>query len=118
MIESTAVAIPYVHVGMGAALAIASIPLILRRVPMNHFYGFRIRKAFVSLANWEAINAFGGKMLLIFGLLLVAYGFLSQGWAPSPRSVLAPLFLVAPLVAAGVAGAILLGRFASRLPDK
>jgi len=112
------VPIPYVHVGMGALLALLSIPLIVRKVPMNHLYGIRIRKAFVSRANWDAINSFGGKLFFAFGLLLMIYGWFSLGWAPSPRSSLAPVFLIAPLAVALAVGAILMSVFASRLPDR
>ena len=64
-----AIPIPYVHGGIGILTVLLSIPLILRIVPMNRVYGIRIRKAFISPHNWYAINAYGGKLLLAFGLV-------------------------------------------------
>jgi hypothetical protein len=112
------VPIPYVHVGMGLGAAIVSVPLILRMVPMNRAYGIRIRKAFVSPANWYAINAFAGKVMLVLGLLLMGFGLLAQDLAPPPSSPAAPLFLVAPLAVAILVGFVLIGGFARRLPDR
>ena len=50
------VPIPYVHLAMGLVSSLLSIPLILRKVPMNRAYGFRLKKAFVSENNWYALN--------------------------------------------------------------
>ncbi len=93
------VPIPYVHIGLGALIAIIAIPLVLRRVPMNRSYGIRIREAFVSEENWYAVNAYGGKLLLGFGVFLLVFGIAEPGFAPSPRSLLAPVFLGLPLLA-------------------
>ncbi len=71
------VPIPYVHCGIGFVKTLVSIPLILRKIPMNHAYGIRIRKAFVSQRNRYEINVYGGKLFLVFGLFLLP----SVGWA-------------------------------------
>jgi hypothetical protein len=98
--------------------ALLSVPLILRKVPMNRVYGIRIRKAFVSQQNWYEINAYGGKLLLIFGLSLLAYGWISISFTPPPPSspwtpvfLLIPLLLIVPLLA-------MITAFARRLPDQ
>jgi SdpI/YfhL protein family len=112
------VPIPYVHVGVGVACAIFSLPLILKKVPMNPAYGIRMRKAFVSPNNWYALNAFGGKLFFGVGLLLILFGLLSQDMAPQPTSIWAPVFLIVPLAVAIIPVAILLNVFARQLPDK
>lgn len=109
--------IPYVHCGIGFVTTLVSIPLILRKIPMNHAYGIRIRKAFVSQRNWYEINAYGGKLLLVFGLFLLAFGWLGQGVAPPPTSPWAPVFMVLPLLAIVPVLALIIA-FARRLPDK
>ena len=43
--------IPYVHMGIGAATALISIPLVLRMIPMNRIYGIRTPEAFDSEYN-------------------------------------------------------------------
>ncbi len=48
-----------------AVLFIAiSVPLVFRKIPMNHFYGFRIKKAFMSDELWYDINAYGGRQMI------------------------------------------------------
>jgi hypothetical protein len=37
---------------LGFILIGVSIPLLLGKIKMNYFYGFRIRKAFESEENW------------------------------------------------------------------
>lgn len=110
--------LPYVHAGMGALFSALSLPLILRKVPMNTAYGFRLRKAFVSPSNWYALNAFGGKFMFAAGLALLAFAFASRDLAPPPQSPWAPLFLVAPLLVMGAVGFIVVGAYARSLPDR
>ena len=111
------VPIPYVHLAMGLVMIGLSVPLILRWVPMNRVYGVRIRKAFVSESNWYAINAYGGRLLLGFGLFLFAFSYVAGDLAPPPTSVWAPVFLVVPLLAL-VPLLVLINVFAGRLPDR
>ena len=54
--------------------AIAAIPLIKRKVPMNHLYGIRIPAAFKSQAHWYTINAYGGKQLLYWSIPALCIG--------------------------------------------
>jgi hypothetical protein len=111
------VPIPYVHTGIGALSALLSIPLILRKVPMNHLYGIRVQKAFVSNHNWYELNAYGGKLLLAFGLFLLTFGYLGRDFAPDPTSLWAPVFLVVPLVAI-IPVLMRINAFARRLPER
>jgi hypothetical protein len=110
------VPIPYVLAGLGLLLAIVSIPLVLKKVPMNRAYGIRIKKAFASQDNWYAVNNYGGKLLLAFGVFLLAFGVIGQGVAPAPTSPWAPVFLVAPLLVM-VPVIMLILAYARRLPD-
>jgi len=84
--------------GIGVTSVILSVPLILKMVPMNRFYGVRTRKTFVSDHNWYEINAFGGKIFLIFGAFLVIFGYISKSFAPEPTSPWAPVFLSMPFL--------------------
>jgi hypothetical protein len=111
------VPIPYVHMAIGALIVVLAVPLLLRRVPMNHAYGVRVREAFVSQSNWYAINAFGGKCLLAVGLFLLAVGYFGRAFAPSPRSAWAPVYLLVPLLALIPAVAVIRS-YARRLPDR
>jgi hypothetical protein len=84
---------------MGLLSVIGSVPFIARRVPMNHVFGFRLPQAFESERNWYAINAYGGKWLLAFGLFLLAFGQLTAEQAPPPDSAWAPVYLLVPMLA-------------------
>jgi uncharacterized membrane protein len=109
--------IPYVHCGIGLLASIFSIPLILSKIPMNRVYGIRVRKAFVSQRNWYEINAYGGKLLLAFGLFLLVFSWFSLSFAPPPTSIWAPVFLIIPLLVL-VPVLALFNAFARRLPKR
>jgi ABC-type Na+ efflux pump permease subunit len=112
-----AIPIPYVHVGIGILTVLLSIPLILRIVPMNRMYGIRVRRAFVSPHNWYAINAYGGKLLLAFGLLLLLFSWFGQDYAPAPTSIWAPIYLIMPFLAL-LPMLAMINAFARRLPER
>ncbi|MBN2208288.1 MAG: SdpI family protein [Candidatus Coatesbacteria bacterium] len=70
------------HIGMmnlivGLVLIGISIPLVLRKIPMNWWYGIRTREAFESDDNWYAINAHGSKWMIACGIILAAIGALA-----------------------------------------
>jgi hypothetical protein len=87
-----------VHCGLGLVMTAVSVPLVLRKVPMNRFYGIRTLAAFKSDRNWYNINAYGGKLFLAYGVLLTMFGILAQGWAPSPTSIWMAAFIVGPIL--------------------
>jgi uncharacterized membrane protein len=58
----------------GVIIFLLSLPLICRKVPMNRFFGVRIRAAFESRQRWYDVNAFGGTELARWSLLIVCYG--------------------------------------------
>lgn len=53
----------------GLLLAIISIPLILRKIGPNPWYGFRVKKTLEDPAVWYPVNAYAGKRLLVVGLV-------------------------------------------------
>jgi hypothetical protein len=88
----------YVHCGFGLLLTAFSLPLVLRRVPMNRAYGIRVPEAFTSDACWYDINAYGGRIFLVYGILLAALGYLARDLAPPVRSPWSPVFIVGPML--------------------
>ena len=97
------------NVGVALLLIVVSIPLVQRKVKMNHFYGVRIAKAFESEENWYKINAYGGRRLVAWSVVLAVIGvitfFLPLGSAEHPNETLvlavslAPLIVIVPCVA-------------------
>ena len=97
------------NLGMAIVFAGLAIPLIRGEVKMNHFYGIRIKKAFASDDNWYKINAYGGRCLVAWSIVLAFLGvvtfFLPLGTMDQPREsliiavALAPLMILIPCVA-------------------
>ncbi|MDO8988161.1 MAG: SdpI family protein [Sideroxyarcus sp.] len=108
--------IPYVQCGIGVLAILLSLPLVLRIIPMNRRYGIRVREAFASQRNWYEINAYGGKLLLAFGVFMLAFGYLGRDYAPPPNSAWAPVFLVIPLLSLAPVFARIKA-FARQLPE-
>ena len=74
-----------INIGIALLLAGLSLPLILRKVPMNHFYGVRFPQSFKSDKAWYEINAYGGKALLLASIPIFLVGLYGMV-APEPPS--------------------------------
>jgi len=95
----TAVAIAILSGGL--LMFLISLPLIYRKIPMNHFYGIRIPAAFESKERWYEINAYGGRQMAAWSWLIIAIGllgfflprelFLIYAWVSLPFSLAAVL---------------------------
>ena len=58
---------------VAALLAIAAaVPLMRGAVKMNAWYGVRIPAAFESEESWFDLNRYGGRLLFLWGLCIVA----------------------------------------------
>jgi uncharacterized membrane protein len=71
--------IALINIGIAILIGGLSIPLIRRKVPMNHFYGVRFPQSFKSEKAWYEINEYGGRLLLLWSvpiLLIGIYGLL------------------------------------------
>jgi uncharacterized membrane protein AbrB (regulator of aidB expression) len=62
----------------GVLMFLFSVPLALRKVPMNKYYGFRTSVSMKSAENWYAVNARAGRSLMFWSLAIVALG--AAGW--------------------------------------
>lgn len=60
---------------IGPLLAVLSIPLILRWVPRNRLYGFRVAATLRDDGIWYEINARSARQLCVLGLAMVALEF-------------------------------------------
>ncbi|MCB1227815.1 MAG: protein kinase, partial [Verrucomicrobiales bacterium] len=86
---------------VGAALLLAglSVPLVLRKVPMNLVYGARLRQSLESEEGWYAINGFAGKQLLKGACWIFAAGVVGL-WIPPHRHEAYAWWLVGIVLAA------------------
>ena len=68
---------------MGMLFFVLSLPLWLRLVPMNSFYGVRLPSTFASDERWYDVNAVFGKHLFWWSLLVTGAGI--AGFYQLPR---------------------------------
>ena len=61
---------------LGPVLILFSIPMILRWVPQNRFYGFRIPATIRNKSVWYDANALCGRHMFLLGVLMVGLEFL------------------------------------------
>jgi hypothetical protein len=112
--ENIIFGIMYVFIGL---LFIAiSIPLMNGKVEMSHFYGVRLRKSYTSDKNWYLMNAYGGKQLLIWSVVLVIIGVLTFFIPFDGDTLLIMLFAFMPLIVIFIP-VILILRYSRTLND-
>ena len=90
--------VPFVVLALGAVFIAVSVPLVARMVPMNRWYGVRTRKAFASEENWYELNAYGGKLLVVYGAFLVVAGLVEYWLDVPPTSLWMPLLIGIPVL--------------------
>jgi uncharacterized membrane protein len=56
---------------LGILLILLSIPLVLRRVPPNHLYGFRVPATHRDRSVWYDVNAAAGWEFILLGTIMV-----------------------------------------------
>ena len=56
---------------MGILLILASVPMIMQRVPPNRWYGFRTPRTQADPKVWYPANRMAGQYLAFAGLLIV-----------------------------------------------
>ncbi|MFA5187717.1 MAG: SdpI family protein [Patescibacteria group bacterium] len=63
-------------IAAGCVCIALGLPLMKRKIKMNRWYGVRIPKSFQSEENWFKINEYGGRQLVMWSVLLLAWGLL------------------------------------------
>ncbi len=56
---------------LGPVLLLLSIPLMLRWIPRNRLYGFRIASTLANDSVWYDANALSGRHMFALGLVMV-----------------------------------------------
>ena len=74
---------------LGPVLVLLSIPLMLRWIPPNRLYGFRIPPTYADPGVWYDANALNGRHLFALGIAMLALEFvLPLSWrVPVLRTV-------------------------------
>ena len=94
-----------------------SIPLVRRRIKMNHLYGVRIKKSFESEDNWYKINEYGGKQLIIWSIPMILIGLICFAVPINDenRNILSFVLGVFPIAVCIAAAVIRIFTYAKRL---
>ena len=94
-----------VGVGAGALLAGVGVPLLLGKVPPNHWYGCRTRKTLSDEGVWYAVNRATGKDLILAGVFIIisTLAVVAFGRSLSPDAAAAVVVSVMLLSVAGMA---------------
>jgi len=104
------------NIGIAVLTIVLSIPLVMRKIKINRFYGVRIPKSFSSDTNWYEINAYGGRQLIIWSILPLAAGIMCLFVRiENLNRGLGPVLGVAPVVLACLITLINTVRFARTL---
>jgi uncharacterized membrane protein len=67
----------------GLLLVALSVPMMLRRVPPNDFYGLRVPATIRDERVWYDANAASGRDMALFGMFVVLFGLVPPwlGWS-------------------------------------
>jgi uncharacterized membrane protein len=90
--------VAFANLVCGLLMGGLSLPLIYRKVGMNHLYGIRIPEAFESEQRWYDINAYGGRCLAIGSLPVIAVGAIGFFVPAESRPIYLPASLVVILL--------------------
>jgi len=102
-------------IGMSIVFTVLALPLWLRKVPMNQWYGMRIPKAFESNEKWYHINEYGGKLLFyLIALPTFATGIVAFVIPMRPESAW-PMVLINIPIACIIVLIIVIYRYAKQL---
>lgn len=82
-----------------ALIAILAVPLALRLVPPNRFYGFRTAQTLANRDVWFRVNRVAGWALIIADAATTSL-YLSKPELASGRSLMGVLALIVPVLAA------------------
>ena len=98
---------PHTILLASAVLLIAlAIPLWMRRIPPNRFYGVRTRATLADEALWYDVNERCGQDLLAAGVLflvaIVVIDVIGARWAPELRTLASAMILIVALVVVSV----------------
>lgn len=69
------------YVATGGLLVVLSVPLILRLVGPNGWYGFRVKATLENPELWYDVNVYSGWRMLVTGLVSI-FTAIGLSWLP------------------------------------
>ncbi len=91
--------------GTSAVFVCAGVPLLLGKVPPNHWYGCRTRKTLSDERAWYAVNRVTGQDLILAGVVVFisSLAVFAFGRSLGPDAAAAVMVSVVLLSVAGMA---------------
>lgn len=88
-------------------IAVVAVPLILRKIPPNGFYGFRTAKTLGDRTIWFEANAYAGKAMIVAAIAMfsLSWGLIGLAASGMPKNALATfgiIFEIAPMLVATI----------------
>jgi hypothetical protein len=71
IVEQGMIIMMTMFIASGIMLAALSVPMILKIIPPNGLYGFRVKKTMENPNIWYPVNAYSGKLLLAASLVQI-----------------------------------------------
>jgi hypothetical protein len=96
--DTSSIALGITNTAVAVLTILLSVPLVLRRVGMNSWYGVRFKKSFESEENWYKINEYGGRQLILWSIVLGGIGGGTLFVPLEGRVLLVMLLACAPLI--------------------
>jgi uncharacterized membrane protein len=101
--------------GLGLLLIALALPLFLRKMPPNRWYGVRVPATFADEAVWYEANALSGRDLIVLGVLQVLAATLLPALLSEPVYVFVNLALMlAGSIVFGIAAVVRANRLLAR----
>jgi len=97
MLETTAI-LGLMCMVTGVLVAVLCYPLLLGKIKLNHWYGFRFAKSYESEEAWYVVNRYGARQMIAWCAPLAAFGAVILTWPPAPGSMMFWIAVVAPMV--------------------
>ncbi len=89
------VALSLLFAGVGVLFILLSIPLILKKIPPNYFYGVRTRRTLSDENLWYVVNHHFGKSFLIGGVcIFVAASALAAAGSKLDPAIIALILIL------------------------
>lgn len=103
MLDNALFVIALSHLFTGFVGSIVTVPLLLGKVPMNRWYGIRIKEAFVSEDQWQRINRYGAKRLMAGWFICLALGGLTLLASPPQKDLILASLGLPPVILLAIA---------------
>lgn len=96
--DSVSIMVGVSNIFSGMLIIVISIPLLRGWVSRNRVYGIRFAKSFESEENWQRINAYGARRLMIWSVPIIAMGIIALFIPLHGRETVTLLVAGAPLI--------------------